>query len=119
MVLVQSQYCRSSVAAIGTFERRCDIFSIANAPGRAASTRTEARNEGLHLQVLRSHQRPCNAVQVYPFVPLVYMVSMDICVYILTVTQARLRQQSSFQSFRQRFSTNLRSAQYTQAGFRA
>ena len=119
MVLIQSQYCRSCISAVGTFERRRNIFSIANAPGRASGSRTEARDEGLHLHVLRSHQRPRDAVQVYPFVPLVYMVSMDICVYILTVTQARLRQQSSFQSFRQRFSTNLRPAQYTQAGFRA
>ena len=119
VVLVQSQYCRSCISAVGTFKRRCNVFSIANAPGRAACTRTESRDEGLHLHVLRSHQRPRDAVQVYPFVPLVYMVSMDICIYILTITQARLRQQSSFQSFRQRFSTNLRSAQYTQAGFRA
>ena len=119
MVLVQSQYCRSSVAAIGTFERRCDIFSIADAPGRAACTRTESRNEGLHLEILCCHQRPCHAVQVYPFVPLVYMIGTYTCIYILTITQARLRQQSSFQSFRQQFSTNLRSAQYTQAGFRA
>ena len=52
-------------------------------------------------------QRPLESVYAVVFI------------YILTVTQARLRQQSSFQSFRQRFSTNLRSAQYTQAGFRA
>ena len=119
VVLIQSQYCRSSVAAIGTFERRCCIFGIANAPGRAARARTEPSNEGLYLEILRCHQRTSNAVQVYPFVPLAYMVSMDVRIYILTVTQSRLRQQSSFQSFRQRFSTNLRPAQYTQAGFRA
>ena len=52
-------------------------------------------------------QRPLESVYAVVFI------------YILTVTQARLRQQSSFQSFRQRFSTNLRPAQYTQAGFRA
>ena len=119
VILVQSQYCRSSIAAVGALECWSNIFGIANAPSRASGSRTESRNEGLHLEILRCHQRTRDAMQVYPFVPLVYMVSVDICIYILTVTQARLRQQSSFQSFRQRFSTNLRSAQYTQAGFRA
>ena len=39
VVLIQSQYCRSCISAVGTFERRRNIFGIANAPSRAASAR--------------------------------------------------------------------------------